>query len=557
MKGGEITFNFKGDTDDLDKKTNSISSKLGSMGSAIGGAFVKGSAVVGTALVGMVGASVKSYADIEQSIGGVETLFKDSASAVIENSKRAYKTAGIDANTYMEQVTSFSASLLQSLGGDTKKSAEVADQAIIDMADNSNKMGTSLESIQTAYQGFAKGQYMLLDNLKLGYGGTKTEMERLLKDASKLSGQKYDINNLSDVYQAIHVIQENLGITGTTGKEAMSTISGSVQTAKASFQNFLSGQGSIDDVISTFVTAGTNITNAIVKMAPQIVQGIVALVNGIMPQLPTLIKTLLPVVLQGVIDIANGIIQALPTLIQMLSQMLPEILQALMQGVVQIVQSLAAQMPVLIPQIINAILDMIPVLIDNLPLFVKAGFQLLTGIALGLLNAVPGLLSRIPGIVSSVLIFFKQMPSMMKEVGGNLIKGLWQGISNLGQWCIDKIKGLGSNILKSVKKIFGVHSPSTEFSAIGRFNMIGLINGTEEMKDKVYDAYEGILDMGNFDSMFDLSPSLYGTASTNLSPNVNVVVNNSYETDPLGQMINNVKTFSGGAKNDYNYGTGA
>lgn len=168
MKGGEITFNFKGDTDDLEKKTNSISSKLGSMGSAIGGAFVKGSAVVGSALVGMVGASVKSYADIEQSIGGVETLFKDSASAVIENSKRAYKTAGIDANTYMEQVTSFSASLLQSLGGDTKKSAEIADQAIIDMADNSNKMGTSLESIQTAYQGFAKGQYMLLDNLKLG-----------------------------------------------------------------------------------------------------------------------------------------------------------------------------------------------------------------------------------------------------------------------------------------------------------------------------------------------------------------------------------------------------
>lgn len=554
MKGGEITFNFKGDTDDLEKKTNSISSKLGSMGSAIGGAFVKGSAVVGTALVGMVGASVKSYADIEQSIGGVETLFKDSANAVIENSKRAYKTAGIDANTYMEQVTSFSASLLQSLGGDTKKSAEIADQAIIDMADNSNKMGTSLESIQTAYQGFAKGQYMLLDNLKLGYGGTKTEMERLLKDASKLSGQKYNIDNLSDVYQAIHVIQENLGITGTTGKEAMSTISGSVQTAKASFQNFLSGQGSIDDVISTFVTAGTNITNAIVKMAPQIVQGIVALVNGIIPQLPTLIKTLLPVVLQGVIDIANGIIQALPTLIQMLSQMLPEILQALMQGVVQITQSLANQMPVLIPQIINAILDMIPVLIDNLPLFVKAGFQLLTGIALGLLNAVPGLLSRIPGIVSSVLNFFKQMPSMMKEVGGNLIKGLWQGISNLGQWCIDKIKGLGSNILKSVKKIFGVHSPSTEFSAIGRFNMIGLINGTEEMKDKVYDAYEGILDMGNFDGMFDLSPSLYGTASTNLSPNVNVVVNNNMKQDPLGQMVNDVKTFSGGAKNDYNYG---
>lgn len=393
-------------------------------------------------------------------------------------------------------------------------------------------------------------------NLKLGYGGTKTEMERLLADAEKLSGQKYDIDNLSDVYNAIHVIQENLDITGTTGKEAMSTISGSVNSAKASFQNFLSGSGSIDDVISTFVTAGTNISNAIVKMAPQIVQGIVALINGIMPQLPGLVKTLLPVVLQGVIDIANGIIKALPELISILGEMLPGIIQALILGLVEITQTLADQMPTLIPQIVDAVLEVIPILVDNLPLFIKAGFQLLTGIAVGLLNAVPGLLAKLPGIAGKIINYWKQVPSMMRDIGGNLIKGLWQGISNLGGWVVSKIKGMGKSILSAVKGIFGVHSPSTEFAWIGKMNMTGLIEGTENMKSKLYDAYSNVLDVSNFDSMFDLSPSLYGTTSANLSPNVNVVVNNSYEMDPLGQMVNNVKTFSGGAKNDFNYGTG-
>ena len=189
-----------------------------------------------------IGLALKSAltegAALEQSLGGIETLFKGSADAVIENAKRAYQTAGVSANAYMENVTSFSASLISSLGGDTAKAAEVANTAMVDMSDNANKMGTNMQDIQNAYQGFAKQNYTMLDNLKLGYGGTKTEMQRLLADAQKLTGVKYDINNLSDVYNAIHAIQENLGIAGTTSKEAATTLSGSFNSMKSAAQDF-------------------------------------------------------------------------------------------------------------------------------------------------------------------------------------------------------------------------------------------------------------------------------------------------------------------------------
>lgn len=560
MKGGEVLFNFKGDSADLEKKTSTLTSKLGSMGSAIGGAFVKGTAVVGTALTAMVGASVNAYADMEQNIGGVETLFKDSADKVIQNANNAFKTAGISANQYMEQVTSYSASLLQSLGGDTEKATKVADMAIIDMADNANKMGTDMSMIQSAYQGFAKGQYQLLDNLKLGYGGTKTEMERLLVDAEKISGVHYDIDNLSDVYNAIHVIQGELGITGTTAKEATETISGSVASAKSAFQNFLSGAGGIEDVISTFVTAGTNIGNAVIEMAPQIVEGLVQLINALIPQIVPMIDKLLPVVLSGVQTLFEGLVQAfpqiitilinlLPQLVTFITQMLPQILQALIQGAILIVQGLAEQMPVLIPQIIDAILAMIPVLIDNLPLFIKAGAQLIVGIVQGLIQSAPKIITQLKNMVVSWLGYMKQIPGMFLDIGKNLITGLWNGIKNNFDWVINKIKGLGSSIIKAVKGIFGIHSPSKEFAYIGTMNMQGLINGMDEMQPEVQEMIDGA---------FDLSPSLYGTTSANLSPNVTVINNVNMKQDPLGQMVNDIKTFSGGAKNDYNYGgTGA
>lgn len=562
MNGGEVIFKFKGDDKDLEKKTNGVTGKLKASTVALGNLMSSAIEKVGSSLLGLGKDALQGVADLEQNIGGVETLFKDSADTVIENSKKAYTTAGIDANKYMEQITSFSASLLQSLGGDTAEAAKVGDMAIQDMADNSNKFGTAIENIQNAYQGFAKQNYTMLDNLKLGYGGTKTEMERLLADAEKISGVKYDISNLNDVFNAIHVIQEELDVTGTTAKEASTTISGSINSAKSAFSNFLSGAGGIEEVISTFTTAGTNISNAIVKMAPQIITGLTTLLNNLVPLIGPLLQAILPALIQGTSTLIMGLVQALPgiiqilmgmlpTIIQELANMLPVILTSLIQGLVMIIQELANQLPTLIPVIIDAILSTIPMLIDNLPLFIEAGFKLLGGLIAGILNALPILLARAGEIVVDLVEYFKGMPKMMWDCGKNLIQGLWNGIKSAKDWVLDKIAGIGNSIMKKIKGIFGVHSPSTEFAWVGKMNMLGLEKGMEDMKGQVNSTVGGM-----FDDMFSLSPSLYGSSSTNLSPQINVVVNNNMEQDPLGQMVNNIKTFSGGSKNDYNYGMG-
>ena len=560
MNGGEVIFKFKGDDKDLEKKTNGVAGKLKASTVAIGNLMSSAVEKVGSSLLGLGKDALQGVADLEQNIGGVETLFKDSADTVIENSKKAYTTAGIDANKYMEQITSFSASLLQSLGGDTAEAAKVGDMAIQDMADNSNKFGTSMDLIQNAYQGFAKQNYTMLDNLKLGYGGTKTEMERLLADAEKISGVHYDISNLSDVFNAIHVIQGELDVTGTTAKEASTTISGSINSAKSAFSNFLSGAGGIEEVISTFTTAGTNISNAIVKMAPQIITGLTTLLNNLIPLIGPLLQAILPALIQGTSTLIMGLVQALPSIIQILMGMLPTIIQelanmlpviltSLIQGLVMIIQALAEQLPILIPVIIDAILSTIPILIDNLPLFIEAGYKLLGGLIAGIINSIPILLARVGEIVVSIVNHFKKLPNMLKSVGTNLLKGLWNGIKSAKDWVLNKVAGIGNSIMKKIKSIFGVHSPSTEFAWVGKMNMLGLEKGMEDMKGQVNSTVGGM-----FDDMFNLSPNLYGNTSNNLSPVVNVVNHVNVEQDPLGQMVRDIKTFSGGSKNDYNYG---
>lgn len=268
---------FKGMSDSLSgssEKLRNFGDSVTGVGDKIAGVGSNMTKWVTTPIVGAVGYAVKAYADLEQAVGGVETLFKSSSKEVISNAEKAYKTAGVSSVKYMEQVTSFSASLLQGLGGDTSKAAKVADKAIIDMSDNANKMGTSIELIQNAYQGFAKGNFTMLDNLKLGFGGTKEEMQRLLEEAEKVTGVKYDINNLSDIIEAIHVIQTELGITGTTAEEAKSTISGSFNQMLSSLNNLSAGFGDknadikklmneLEQSTKTFVTNVSNVLKTI------------------------------------------------------------------------------------------------------------------------------------------------------------------------------------------------------------------------------------------------------------------------------------------------------
>ena len=469
---------------------------------------------VTTALAGLSVASVNSYADLEQNVGGIETLFKDSADKVIKNAENAYKTAGMSANEYMATVTSFSASLLQSLGGDTEKAAESADMAITDMADNANKMGTSMEAIQNAYQGFAKQNYTMLDNLKLGYGGTKTEMERLLADAEKISGIKYDISNLNDVYQAIHVIQGELGITGTTAKEASETITGSINSMKSAFSNFINGSGTIDQVIETTITATKNIFNAVEQLIPNIIQSIanatpqiVEAINQIFPQILNLLVTQLPILLQNLGTIFSTIIQSiteyLPQILELLVntltdvvkiiiENLPAILEAVIQGVVAVMNSLSEQLPTLIPLIVQCILDMVDVILDNLDLFIDASIQLILALAEGLIEALPDLIEKIPEIIDKLIqAIIDNLPKII-EMGITLIIKLVEGIIKAIPSLIKAIPQIIMSLINGFKNYF------SNFHDVGRNIVEGLWNGIKNagswITNKVKSFAKGILD---------------------------------------------------------------
>lgn len=338
-----------------------VFSKVGKAAMAAGKVIATGLAAGAAGIVALATASIKGYAEYEQLVGGVETLFgagglsieeyaasvgktvsevgeqynalMASQQAVLDNASIAYKTAGMSANEYMETVTSFSASLLQSLGGNTAKAAEVADMALIDMADNANKMGTSMDMIQNAYQGFAKQNYTMLDNLKLGYGGTQSEMKRLLADAQKISGVKYDISNLNDVYEAIHVIQGEMGITGTTAKEASETISGSFSSAKAALSNLMvgiaDGNQNLDALINNCVESGNTALKNVTKLLPSLTKGITGMVKGLSAQLPTIIKALLTSVITGAVALITGLASSLPDIMQIMIDMLPDIINQL------------------------------------------------------------------------------------------------------------------------------------------------------------------------------------------------------------------------------------
>lgn len=389
-------------------------------------------------LVNLGKTALSSVGALEQNVGGVETLFGDTADAVIAAADRAYQTAGMSANDYMSTVTSFSASLLQSLGGNTEEAAKVADMAIIDMADNANKMGTSMDMIQNAYQGFAKQNYTMLDNLKLGYGGTKTEMERLLADAQKLTGVKYDINNLNDVYQAIHVIQEEMGITGTTAKEASETLEGSMAAAKAAWDNFMNGSGDADQLADAFATAADNIVKNLAEIIPRFAETLPALAGAIVSQIPGLAAAIVPAVLsagQSILEqardavtafdfvaAAEDVVQKITDFIS--SDGLGSFLGCLVDIFTGIVNGISSMLPVLLPALVELIAYTVTTLIDQLPALLECALQLIIGLADGLLAALPVLVAALPEIINSVVSFLVAAAPQILQAGITLLLAL-------------------------------------------------------------------------------------------------------------------------------------
>ena len=393
-------------------------------------------------LVNLGKTALDSVGALEQNVGGVETLFGDTADAVIAAADRAYQTAGMSANDYMSTVTSFSASLLQSLSGNTEEAAKVADMAIIDMADNANKMGTSMDMIQNAYQGFAKQNYTMLDNLKLGYGGTKTEMERLLADAQELTGVKYDINNLNDVYQAIHVIQEEMGITGTTAKEASETLEGSMAAAKAAWDNFMNGSSDADQLADAFSTAADNIVNNLAEIVPRFAETLPALAGAIVEQIPDLAAAIAPAVLsagQSILEQARDavlefdFVGAAEMVVESITDFingdgLRSFLGCLVDIFTGIVNGISSMLPTLLPALVELISYTVTTLIDQLPALLDCALQLIIGLADGLLAAIPVLIESLPEIIDAIVQFLISSVPEIIDAGIQLLGALIEAI---------------------------------------------------------------------------------------------------------------------------------
>lgn len=455
--------------DTVNKGSSGISGALGKMGSVAGGVakgISVGIGVASTAIVGLGKQAVDAYGEYEQLVGGVETLFKENASTVIANASNAYKTAGMSANEYMTTVTSFSASLLQSLGNDTVKASEMADMAITDMADNANKMGTSMEMIQNAYQGFAKQNYTMLDNLKLGYGGTKTEMQRLLADAQAISGIKYDISSYADVVDAIHVIQTEMGITGTTAKEASSTIQGSIASMKSAWTNLLTGLSdptqNLDQLIDNLVNSITAVGANLMPRITLVLDGVVKLVSELAPKLvaeiPKIVSQVLPSILSGAIKIVDGIVQALPQLIGTLVSMLPTLLPMLIDGIVNMIVTLASSFADIIQPIIDnlpeIIISIVNALINNLPALIQGCIKLVVGIVNALPQITMALIKAMPTIIVSIVeALFSAMPILLDGFT-TIFGGAWDVICGIFTPIIDFFGGLFSNVVNIINTVF-------------------------------------------------------------------------------------------------------
>ncbi|WP_270541399.1 phage tail protein [Coprococcus sp. AF102-57] len=510
-----------------------IEPEADSAGSSFGGKMVGMiKKVIAAAAIGKaLSASISEGAALEQSLGGIETLFKDSADKVKANAAKAYQTAGMSANDYMELTTSFSASLLSSLAGDTSKAADVADMAMVDMSDNANKMGTNMEDIKNAYQGFAKQNYTMLDNLKLGYGGTKSEMERLLADAQKISGVEYNIDNLSDVYSAIHVIQGQLDITGTTAKEAATTISGSFNQMKAAAKNvmgeialgmdvgpalnelantiitFAVGNllpavwnviSALPSAIVTFVTAlGPQLFVAVSGLIPQIASGITTGIPilyqsamQLMDQFNIGIQEQLPILLQKGVDfitnIVNGILQNLPQVITMagniityfantIISMFPTVLSAGASLLLKLVNGIINNLPQIAQAAATAIVRFVASIGQNLPQILQSGITIIGKLAAGLIRAIPNLVGQIPAIISAIVNAFTSQN--WGSIGINIISGIASGLRSAAHMLWDAVKGVLGGFKENVLAFFGIHSPSRWGMFVGEMIDTGIANG--------------------------------------------------------------------------------
>lgn len=540
-------------------KMSSVMKGIGSSAIKVGKGLAVAGAAAATAVTALVSKSVGAFSDYEQLTGGVETLFgsggrsveeyaqsvgksvsdiqgkydslMSAQNAVLENANKAYMTAGMSANEYMDTVTGFSASLISSLGGDTNKAADYANSALVDMSDNANKMGTDMESIKNAYQGFAKQNYTMLDNLKLGYGGTQEEMKRLLSDAEKLTGQRYDISSFADITQAIHAIQTQMDITGTTAKEASTTISGSWGSLKAAFQNVLVGlttggdmfDQSLDALINTAVTFGQNIIPAI-KGA---LSGIGYLIEGLAPvigeTIPPLINDLAPTLANSAVSLisslVNGLTQSATQFSECLSNMIivavagissvvPQLLDAASKIVSNLMQGLTNSMPQIVNGAVTLVEGLVNGLVNNIPLLIMGAVQLVASLANGLIANLPRIIDAgvnlITGIVSASYSMMPQIIQNGMQLVVNLAVGLVRAIPQL----IAALPRITGAIVKGFKSVNWFDLGLQLIKSIwGGIKSIGseMWNGVKEKTSELWGGVKNVVSekLNNIKSAYD------------------------------------------------------
>lgn len=475
-------------TDHAERKASKLLGALGKIGAAAVAAGVAAVAAVGKQ-------ALSAYADYEQLVGGVDTLFKESSAKVQEYAANAFKTAGLSANEYMETVTSFSASLLQSLGGDTEAAAKMADVAITDMSDNANKMGTDMASIQNAYQGFAKQNYTMLDNLKLGYGGTKEEMQRLIDHANALNAAQgkltnYSIDSYADIVSAIHDVQTEMGITGTTAEEASTTIQGSMNSMKGAWKNLLVG---IADENANFKGLTSDFVDSLVTVGGNLIPRINIIIEGLTQLITEASQTIIPLAVQTLLE------------------NLPSIIAAGMDLVMALVNGILDNIDMVINCIIKLVDVIVDKLIENLPKLIEGGVRLVIALAGGLIKAIPQLVARIPEIIAAIVHGFAAGGKQMLEVGVNIVKGVWEGIKSAAAWIKEKVTGFFGGIVDGVKNFLGIHSPSKVFAGIGGYMAEGLGEGFDDEFKSVKDGIESSMD-------FDDANASIGIATTEMTP---------------------------------------
>lgn len=445
-------------TDVFDEETDGLGAKVGqSIGAQLVGTIKKVLAAAG------IGKIIKDSLDmggaLQQSIGGIETLFKDSADTVKQYAAQAYKTVGLSANDYMEQTTSFAASLLSSVSQDTNVAAQLANMAMVDMADNANKMGTDMQDIQNAYQGFAKQNYTMLDNLKLGYGGTQAEMQRLLTDAEKISGVHYDLGNLADMYSAIHVIQQEMEITGTTAREAATTLTGSFAAMKAAAQNVLGNWSTGADLTAPLQaltdTARTYFAGNLLPMIGNMLQGIPQIIYGLVPEVlqtgTELLSSLAQGFTQGIPDFLANALPQLLSFTENLRENAGEFVNAGLDMITQLANGLIAGLPDLIAYVPDIIINICGIINDNMPKLLAEGVSLVVQLGVGIVKAVPDLLANWKKILQAVLSVISAVNWL--NIGKSILTGVANGVKSMGSSMLAAFKGGFSSALAWIKSL--------------------------------------------------------------------------------------------------------